>query len=177
MSVLRIGIAGKIASGKSTVGKALAKEFSCSLVSFGGILRKYSQVHDLPTDRESLQTLGQNLIDALGEERFMDWTIAHSLDIDWKHPLVLEGFRHVGSYKQFVRLYPSALLVYCQVDREVQIQRLNQRDGLTKEKALSIKEKVSSQKIKRGSLKQVWVKNFCLSPAYYKIILQLVWIS
>ena len=77
----------------------------------------------------------------------MDWTIANSLDVDWGHPLVLEGFRHIGSYRRFVQLYPSALLVYCQVNIEVQVQRLKQRDGLDRANALSIIQHATEQTV------------------------------
>jgi hypothetical protein len=103
----------------------------------------------LPTDRESLQELGQRQIDTLGEEGFVDWIIANTSDFDWKKYFVFEGFRHEGCYKRFLALYPSTILVYCQIDIQTQIQRMKKRDGLDETKALSVLHHATEQSVEK----------------------------
>jgi cytidylate kinase len=57
-----IGIAGPIASGKSTLARGLAQVFSLKLIGFGEYVRHEAQARGLDVaDRRVLQDLGQSL--------------------------------------------------------------------------------------------------------------------
>src|SRR3989338_6976651 len=104
----KIYVAGKICSGKSTLAKKIAEHTGYPLISFGGILKDHLVRSDLPVTRESLQRIGQELIDQLGYDGFLRWSIEHSPQIQWNGPLI----------------------VYCVCDLGTQLARLMTRDQL-----------------------------------------------
>jgi len=139
---LKICIAGKICSGKSTVARAVAVHTRYPFTSFGDILRKYSVKSGLSASREVLQSLGQDLIDRFGHEGFLKWSIDHSPYIRWDDVLIIDGLRHEVIYRCLVELFPASVLVYCVCDRETQLSRLMNRDKITRTEA----EKIISHK-------------------------------
>ncbi len=134
---VKICVAGKICSGKSTLANQIARQVECPLVSFGGVIRHYSERNKLPFGRRDLQELGKQLIDQLGFEDFLEWIIKES-SIDWSQPLVLDGLRHVKIYGHMAKKFPNTILVYCDCDEETQIVRLRTRDGICREIAKQI---------------------------------------
>ncbi len=135
---IKIVIAGKLASGKSSLAKAIAAHTSYPFVSFGKILSVYAQTHDMATGREDLQRLSQGLIDARGQVGFMGWCVAHSQFIQWDQPLILEGLRHVGVYHALSGMFPHHVLIFCDCDERTQIERIVARDGADRETAARI---------------------------------------
>ena len=134
---VKVCVAGKICSGKSTLANQIARQAGCPLVSFGGVLRHYSERNKLPVGRRNLQELGKRLIDELGFEDFLEWIIKES-SIDWSQPLVLDGVRHVKIYGYMTKKFSGTILVYCDCDEEAQIVRLRTRDGICEEDAKQI---------------------------------------
>ena len=126
---VKVCVAGRICSGKSTLARRIAERAECQLVSFGGVLRRYSERNKLPAGRKNLQELGKRLIDQLGFEDFFEWIVKESLT-DWSRPLVLDGVRHVRIYGYIAKKFPNTILVYCDCDKETQIARLKTRDGI-----------------------------------------------
>lgn len=131
-------MAGKTVSGKTTASKAISRHLCCPLVSFGGILKEYSIKESLPHDRESLQNLGQKLICDLGYSGFLDWVIDKSPQINQNDTLVVDGFRHHDIYRYFIEIFPRSILIYCSCDRNLQIQRLKERDKINTDQAINI---------------------------------------
>ena len=136
--IAKICIAGKIACGKSTVAKEITVYTGFPRISFGDILRNYSQEHDIPQTREALQDLGQKILDQHGYEGFLKWAMNNSPNTDWNGSLVIDGLRHVAVYESIVELFPETILVYCSCDPEVQVNRILSRDKITKEEAIKI---------------------------------------
>ena len=134
---LRICVAGKISSGKSTLAKAVSLHIGFPIISFGGILRDYSESNGLPTTRKDLQRLGQEIIDQIGFEGFLRWIISHST-ISWDDSLIIDGLRHKEIYENILRMFPRTLLVYCDCDLETQISRMITRDGVGESEARRI---------------------------------------
>ena len=134
---VKVCVAGKICSGKSTLANQIAGQTGRPLVSFGGVLRHYSERNRLPAGRRDLQELGKQLIDRLGFEDFLEWIVKES-SIDWSQPLVLDGVRHVKIYCYMAKKFPGTILVYCDYDEETQIARLRTRDGICEEDAKQI---------------------------------------
>lgn len=124
---IKICVAGKICSGKSTLAKKIAIHTGYPLVSFGGILNDYIVRNDLPVTRDTLQNLGKELIKQLGYEGFLQWSIEHSPHIQWNSSLVIDGLRHGAIYSRFVEIFPRTVLIYCGCDPEIQITRLMER--------------------------------------------------
>ena len=134
---LRICVAGKISSGKSTLVKAIFLHVGFPIISFGGILRDYSMSNGLPATRRDLQQLGQEIIDRLGFEGFVKWMVNHSA-VSWDSSLIIDGLRHVEIYGHILRMFPQALLVYCDCNLKTQISRMITRDGIGENEAKQI---------------------------------------
>jgi len=129
---------GKICGGKSTLAKKIAERTGYPLISFGGILKDHLVRSDLPVTRESLQRIGQELIDQLGYNGFLRWSIEHSPQIQWNDSLVIDGLRHGAIYSRLVGMFPRSILVYCVCDPETQLARLMNRDQINTEEARQI---------------------------------------
>lgn len=108
------------------------------LISFGGILKGHLVRNDLPVTRESLQRIGQELIDQLGHDGFLQWSIKHSPQIQWNGPLIVDGVRHGAIYTRLIETLPRCVLVYCVCDPETQLARLMARDRISEDAALQI---------------------------------------
>lgn len=134
----KIFLAGKIASGKSTVTQTIAQHIGFPYISYGGILRHYSRENGLPQTRESLQALGQNTVNQYGYKGFVDWAMEYSSHIAWDGPLIVDGVRHPLVYERILEIFPEAILIYCDCDEETQIKRIEVRDGLERDKILEI---------------------------------------
>jgi dephospho-CoA kinase len=135
----KIGLAGGIACGKTTVAQSIIATFpEMQNTSFGGVMRAWSAAHGLPVTRDALQAFGKNLIEENGYAGLLDWLIANSADIDWDKGVIVDGFRHPGVYQRFKEYFPKAVLVCCVCSKEVQIQRLKAREGLKEKQAQAI---------------------------------------
>lgn len=132
---MKILIAGGAASGKSTLARRIADHTGYPVASFGGCLRSYARGHNLPLSVESLQNLGQRLITQLGYDGFLQWVIAHSPNVLWEEPLILDGVRHVTMYNAIKKVFPRNVLIYCVCDREKQIARMIERDKVSRNEA------------------------------------------
>lgn len=130
---IKICVAGKICSGKSTLAKRIAEHAGYPLISFGGILKDHLVKSDLPVTRESLQRIGQELIDQLDYDGFLRWSIEHSPQVRWDGPLIVDGLRHGAIYTGLVEMFPCNVLVYCVCDSETQLARLKDRDEISED--------------------------------------------
>lgn len=132
---IKILIAGGTCSGKSTLAKIIAGHTSYPVTSFGGILRDYARASNFPLTVESLQNLGQGLISHLGYDGFLQWIIGHSSNILWDGPLVLDGVRHMAMHESLKRVFPISVLVYCVCGKEMRLERMVNRDGISRQNA------------------------------------------
>ncbi len=135
---VKICIAGKIACGKSTVAEIIARYTGFPRISFGNILRKYSESQNLHQTREGLQNLGQKILDRYGYGGFLKWAMEHSSDVNWTESLVIDGVRHVAIYQRITEIFPKTILVYCDCDTQTQINRILTRDKITKKEAIKV---------------------------------------
>lgn len=132
---IKICVAGKICSGKSTLAKKIAIHTGYPLVSFGGIFNDHLVRSDLPVTRDTLQSLGQELINQLGYEGFLQWSIRHSPHIQWNSSLVIDGLRHGVIYSYLVEMFLRTVLIYCGCDSKIQTTRLMERDKIDRGRA------------------------------------------
>jgi len=134
----KIYVTGKICSGKSTLAKKIAEKTGYPLISFGEILKAHLVKNDLLVTREGLQRIGQELINQLGYNGFLRWSIEHSPQIQWNSPLIVDGLRHGAIYSHLVEMFPRSVLVYCVCGQETQLARLIARDQINIEEARRI---------------------------------------
>jgi len=126
-----LALAGKIASGKSTLASQFASEEGWSYVSFGGFVRSVAKKDKIAETRENLQDIGDRLI----REDLEGFCRGVLSQVDWKpgQPLVIDGVRHTEvSFLLRRMVAPSKyILTYVEVDDEIRRQRLREegREG------------------------------------------------
>jgi dephospho-CoA kinase len=124
-----IGVSGKLGGGKTTLASALAKRLRCQVASFGGFVRSEATRRGIPSAREQLQQLGEELIRDRGFTKF-------TLDVleaaGWTRDstIVVEGIRHVDIIKSCRDAVGNAefFLAYIDTDEEERIGRIMARD-------------------------------------------------
>ncbi|MFP9097934.1 AAA family ATPase [Flavobacterium sp. RHBU_24] len=112
-----IGLSGRICSGKSFLAKKLAKDYDIQIVSFGSYLFSYSTANELPTDRNSLQDLGEQLVKN-DPENFVDNVLVHAGNIN--DVIIIEGIRHQVIYNILKDISSKAIFMY--VDENVNLR-------------------------------------------------------
>ncbi|MFC1640684.1 AAA family ATPase [Patescibacteria group bacterium] len=135
---LKIALAGKIASGKSTIAKALSTHFGCDSISFSQVLRLHLASQGASSNRTALQELGRELLDRYGNEGFLDWVIEKTPHLAWDGTLIIDGFRHPDVYRRLQERYSKTILVFCAVSDEDRILRIMTRDSLERETVLQL---------------------------------------
>jgi dephospho-CoA kinase len=122
-----LALAGKIASGKTTISQYLANTLDYPWVGFGAYVRAEAQRHGLNDSRTSLQQLGATLL-----ERDMELFCKAVLrDAGWMpgQPIVIDGVRHAEVIRVLRNLVAPQCLVVVLVDvpEIVRAQRLIER--------------------------------------------------
>ena len=125
---LVIAFSGKIASGKSTLSRAVAGELGWSRVSFGEYVRKLAGERGLnPDSLPTLQELGEDLV----QNHLNDFCVGVLGQTPWHagQSLVIDGLRHVEVAERLRLLVaPSELLiVHIVVDATTRERRLTTR--------------------------------------------------
>ncbi len=111
---------GRIAIGKTSISKALARELNCPWTGFGDYVRAVAAKRGINAkDRDQLQRLGESIIQEHGFEWFCREVIAVA---NWKgnSPLVIDGIRHVEAFQAIARLLAShkSVLIHLAIDSE-----------------------------------------------------------
>jgi dephospho-CoA kinase len=121
-----LALAGKIASGKSTLASKFANDVGWSYVSFGNYVRSVARESGLEETRENLQNVGDRLIKE-DLEGFCQRVLAQA---NWRpgQPLVIDGVRHAEVHYLLRRMVaPSKyVLTYLRVNDQVRKDRLRQ---------------------------------------------------
>ncbi len=120
-----IAISGRICSGKSYAADLIASNFSFPVASFGGYLKYYCEKNNLPSDRKSLQDLGQNLVDKKPIQ-FVINVIDHF--IGSKNVIIVEGVRHHNIFEIIKSLSENTISIFVDADQETRYVRYAQRN-------------------------------------------------
>ncbi len=98
-------VSGHICSGKSGLGQRLCDEFGYDLIRTSDILREEAQRRGLPTDRLSLQAIG----DTMDEETQHRWVFQavekHIVNLDANIPIVIDNVRTSQQLEHFRRFH------------------------------------------------------------------------
>lgn len=120
-------VSGSIASGKTTVSRALAHQWPhAESRSFGDVVRARARLDGRPLDRPTLQDIGAQLV-AEGWSAFVAALTAGT------HPdtalLVVDGIRHPAAVEALQARFPEALTrtVYLRADEQVAAARMLER--------------------------------------------------
>lgn len=118
-------IIGKICSGKSTLASDLSKWLGIPKCSFGSYLLNYAKDRNMQTDRETLQTLGESLIQKDHETFFKD-VIAFG-DIN-NEKVIFEGVRHHSILADIEASSENTLSIFLDAKEDVRLQRFVNRE-------------------------------------------------
>lgn len=135
-----IVVSGKIASGKTTLVSYLVKEFGIPSTGFGKYLKSVAIERGLPDDRQTLQQLGQNLV----ENNVDAFCQAVLKNAGWPENkrLIVDGVRHqvvLDSLKKIIDPI-KLVLIFVALDDSSRNNRMIDR-GREGEQALSIADK------------------------------------
>ena len=135
MRKLIIGIVGKIHSGKSTLAREISQSLEIPIVSFGGYLKDFSLKNDLPTDRESLQSLGNKRI-LNNPVSFIEDVLSGQED---SSIIIIEGIRHESVLLSLKKTYHQSYFIFLDVTFDERYSRYtNGKNILTKD--ISVEE-------------------------------------
>lgn len=121
-----IALAGPIGAGKSAVADRVARLLGAPRRSFGGVVRERALELGIPTDREVLQTLGDEIIATEGWEAFCRAVVG-----DTATTVVVDGVRHIGAVDGLARIAAGGhfALVFVEAGAGRRRSRVAERDG------------------------------------------------
>jgi dephospho-CoA kinase len=127
--VLVLCLSGRIAAGKSTLSRQLHERLGWPTASFGEYVRSEASRRGLGSQRETLQNLGAELIEAHGWQEFCRRTLAHASVSTDDAPVLVEGVRHAPALAALRILYaPTPVrLVHVLSSEEQRQARLRDR--------------------------------------------------
>lgn len=123
-----ICFSGKICSGKSMYSKRLAEILDAQYIHFGSIIKKYAKRNGVECDRESLQRVGECMVDTLGSDGLMELVMSE-LDGSTRD-IIFDGIRHEEVYAEIKRRFENAKLVYVEANAHSRHQRYIKREGI-----------------------------------------------
>lgn len=132
-----VGIAGKIASGKSSLARALADRLKARRLGFGDYVRFVAVSRGLnPSDRAILQNLGQDL--ATRDPSAFVTSVLSFAGYSPREDIVFDGVRHEAIWHAIQAVaagnHDVTLLVFLDMPEEMRLRRLAAR-GLGREAA------------------------------------------
>lgn len=143
-----VALSGRIGAGKSTLAECLAQRLGAPAVGFGSTVRAEAARRSVVSTRESLQELGQSMLESLGAEAFSLLAMREAGVEPSDLPLVIEGVRHVEVYEALSSLVaPGRLhLVYVNTPDQIRSGRLVD-NGIEADKIPSIDSHVTERDV------------------------------
>ncbi len=120
-----ITISGRISSGKSYAANLIQKRFDTPIASFGGYLKYYCEQNGLPTDRKTLQDLGERFV-IENPSQFTTAVVSHFAGSSKR--ITIEGVRHLVIFKEIENLTKNHISVFTEADLQIRFNRYVQRN-------------------------------------------------
>jgi dephospho-CoA kinase len=120
-----IGLAGEIASGKTTATEYLKEKYNAVSFRFSDPLREILKILYLPETRENLQYLSIILRKQFGED-VLSKAIAEKIKNSDKNLIVIEGIRRINDM-EYTRDLPNFYLIYLKSETKKRFDRVSQR--------------------------------------------------
>ncbi|MFC1970057.1 AAA family ATPase [Chloroflexota bacterium] len=131
MEAVVLGFTGPIGSGKSTVSKAIADVLGWPRASFGDYVRSVARERGLRQNRETLQTIGPELINA-GWGPFCEAVFSQA---GWERGsgIVVDGIRHIEAIETIRRMtvplkFVLVFISIAEADRQSRLVRKGIKD-------------------------------------------------
>lgn len=113
-------ICGRISSGKTHVANQIRKNFGFPVASFGSYLKHYCEMKNFPTDRKSLQEIGEQFIRA-NPQQFLNDVINYFIGDD--DTIIVEGVRHRIIFDSIKNLANNCLSIFIEADQKIRYDR------------------------------------------------------
>ena len=123
---LAVVVCGPIASGKTTAISFLSSIFDLKVVSFGGYVRSAAEQSGCPETRETLQDLGESLLESMGAADFLEAALRFA-DVNDGDAVIFDGVRHLEILTEIRRSFDSVVAFYLAASREERYRRYNIR--------------------------------------------------
>lgn len=121
-----IGLAGKIACGKETVGKYLMKNYKAEKVRFSDPLRQILGIIDIPDSRENMQKLS-TLLRQNFDENILANAIVKLISHLKSNLIILDGVRRLADIANLKNL-KNFFLIYTDADARKRYERCVKRN-------------------------------------------------
>lgn len=122
---LIIGLAGPIASGKTTCVDYIKTQYSASSYRFSHLLRDILERAHLPQDRDHLVRISEIMRAEFGED-LLAKAMAKDVQKDDSPIVVVDGVRRLADI-EYLKQLPGFVLVEVTAEAETRYQRLTQR--------------------------------------------------
>jgi hypothetical protein len=120
-------VCGRIASGKTTVTRALAARHGWDVVSFGAHVKAVAEHQEGSLHRAALQALGAHMLAELGADGFLRQVLA---TVDLRSPIQLyDGVRHRTMLSALRRAYRDTATIYLDLPDDERYVRWARRAG------------------------------------------------
>jgi len=116
-----VGLAGKIASGKDSVGKYFVERHKAEKIRFSTVLRSILEILNLPESRENMQNLSTVLRKNFGETVLAKAIVKLTNKIN-NNLIIIDGVRRLGDVDSLRKL-DSFFLVYIAVNQDKRFGR------------------------------------------------------
>ncbi len=138
MSGIIIGLAGEMASGKTTVAEYLQKKYQAGKYRFSDILKNMLDEIYQENNRENLQTMSSILRRAYGEDALAK-AIAKKVKNDRHKIVAIDGVRRLGDIKHLKKL-DGFKLIYLDTSIRNSYNRIIKRNERIDDQGKSYKE-------------------------------------
>jgi len=115
-------VAGKIGSGKSSLGKKISETFGLEFVSFGDLVRAKVLELGLESTRENLQDTGQKMVNELGPHGILQKALFHS-NIKSGQSIVFDGVRNRAVLAEIKKISRTTVVLFLKLDDRVRYHR------------------------------------------------------
>lgn len=113
-------ICGGICSGKSFTANLISKRIEYPVASFGKYLKHYCEENNLPSDRKTLQDIGDGFV-TTRPQQFLDDVINHF--IGEGDSIIIEGVRHISIFKLINELAKTTTSIFIEADYQTRYGR------------------------------------------------------
>jgi cytidylate kinase len=120
MITTTIAIIGKICSGKSTIARRISANLDLPIISFGAYLTRYSKDNNLPTDRVSLQNLGNHFIKEDSGKFLRNVILFQPIIPD---SMIIEGVRHLSIQKELADISNKSIFIFVEAPIKTRYDR------------------------------------------------------
>ncbi len=120
-----IVLCGSICSGKTYTSNLISKALGLPVASFGKYLKYYCESNNLPTDRKSLQDIGEKFVGTT-PEKFLDDVVNYF--VGESNSIIIEGVRHLSIFRIINNIAETKVGVFVEADDQTRYKRYSNRE-------------------------------------------------